>query len=457
MSQLPILQENAFLTLLIKDNLIHANLAYSNLSNQRSYILSDSTDLSPLKFRLDDTIFTKNFWFEYFDSLEKVFNWNIVDKRFEDVFKIRSFEEEEIGVMGIKVIIDDNQPFFKNILVSLHNFSRDIIIKTSDDKYMEDICSGLLDRLEYNDLIWLDLDISHFSIYRASKVVSKALSSNDQETSRIKFVSSKIDWKNEIGLIDFIKSSKVKSFFSQNTLDSEISDRWANFIAHSCEYIADPLLHDILRAFSTMQILSMKQENRDKLNNICADNCVLFLTGSIPKLLTIKELLFAVIDGLELDGVFDIYIDNENRLLTFGKNFIEKEKTSSITIFRGDILPFAFKLLIPEISQKNKDKVIFSGKVLARNEQERDIFAFGSSLQVLQIPHVDEKIIVQGELKNGAVFSNLVYKNIEFLSVKNSLEYKYLVIDARMRPIIYGPSAQENRIKFKIWGDADKE
>jgi hypothetical protein len=40
--------------------------------------------------------------------------------------------------------------------------------------------------------------------------------------------------------------------------------------------------------------------------------------------------------------------------------------------------------------------VIFSGKVLAKNEQERDIFAFGSSLQVLQIPHVDEKIIVQG-------------------------------------------------------------
>ena len=457
MSQLPILQGNAFLTLLIKDNFIHANLAFSNLSDQRSYILSDSTDLSPLKFRLDDIVFTKRFWLEYFDSLERVFNWEITDKRFEDVFKIKSFEEEGIGVKGVKVIVDDNQPFFKNILVSLHDFSRDITIKTADDKYMEDICSGLLNRLGYNDLIWLDLDISHFSIYRASKVISKAVSNNDQETSSVKFTSSKIDWKNEIGLIDFIKSSKVKSFFSQNTSDSEISDRWANFIAHSCEYIADPLLHDILRAFSTMQILSIKQENNANLNNIYTDNCALFLTGSIPKLLTIKELLFAVIDGLELDGIFDMYIDKENKLLTFGKSFIDREKTSDITIFRGDILPRAFKLLIPEISQKNKDKVIFSGKVLAKNEEERDIFAFGSSLQILQIPHVDDKIIVQGELKNGVVFSNLVYKNIEFLSVKNSLEYKYLVVDARMRPIIYGPSAQENRIKFKVWGNADKE
>ena len=71
--------------------------------------------------------------------------------------------------------------------------------------------------------------------------------------------------ENEIGLIDFIKSSKIKAFFSQDTSSSEISDRWANFIAHNCEYIADPLLHDILRAFTTMQILSIKQQNKDKL------------------------------------------------------------------------------------------------------------------------------------------------------------------------------------------------
>ncbi|HOV17421.1 MAG TPA: hypothetical protein PK145_00155 [Candidatus Dojkabacteria bacterium] len=457
MTQLPILQENSFLTLLIKDNFIHANLAYSDLSTHRSYILSDSTDLSPLKFRLDDVVFTRNFWFEYFDSLEKVFNWDIVDKRFEGVFKIKHFEREGIGVGGVKIIVDDNQPFFKNIFLSLRDFSRDISIKVGDDKYMEEICKGLLERLGYSDLIWLDLDISHFSIYRARKEELKAVSKNEQPITKIQFTSSKIDWKNEIGLIDFIKSSKIKAFFSQDTSSSEISDRWANFIAHNCEYIADPLLHDILRAFTTMQILSIKQQNKDKLGDIFGENSAIILTGSIPKLLTIKELLFAVIDGLELDGIFDMYIDNENKLLTFGKNFIEKEKASDIVVFRGDILPSIFKLLIPEISRKNKDKVIFSGKVLAQNQDTREMFAFGSSLQILKIPHVDEKIIIQGELKNGAVFSNLTYTDIEFLSIKNSLEYKYLIVDGRMRPIVYGPSAQENRIKFKVWGDADKE
>ncbi len=93
--------------------------------------------------------------------------------------------------------------------------------------------------------------------------------------------------------------------------------------------------------------------------------------------------------------------------------------------------------------------MIFSGKTFAQNQDTRDMFAFGSSLQILKIPHVDEKIIIQGELKNGkAVFSNLTYTDIEFLSIKNSLEYKYLIVDGRMRPIVYGPSAQENRIKF---------
>ncbi|NLE30904.1 hypothetical protein GX618_01350, partial [Candidatus Dojkabacteria bacterium] len=89
MNILPTFKENAYLTLLIKDNFIYANLAYSNLVAQRTFLLSDSTDLSPLKFRLDDITFTKEFWFEYFDSLEKFFDWDIVDRTYEGIFKIK--------------------------------------------------------------------------------------------------------------------------------------------------------------------------------------------------------------------------------------------------------------------------------------------------------------------------------------------------------------------------------
>ena len=169
MNILPTFKENAFLTLVIKDNFVYANLAYSNLIAQRTYILSDRTDLSPLKFRLDDFAFTKEFWYEYFDSLEKVFDWDIVDRTYEGIFKIKEFEREEVGVSGIKVLIDDNQPFFKNILISLKEFSSDISIKILDDKYINQLMYGFLDRMGYTQIYWIDLDISHFSIYVAKK------------------------------------------------------------------------------------------------------------------------------------------------------------------------------------------------------------------------------------------------------------------------------------------------
>ena len=167
MDTLPVLKKNAYLTVLIKDNYIFANLAYTDLSAQKTYMLSDKTDLSPLKFRLDDNVFTKNFWFEYFDSLEKVFDWDIVNREWGDDFRIKDFEREEIGVSGIKVVVDDNQSFFKNIYLSLKEFSKDIVLRILDDRYMEVLTKGLVERLEYDDIVWLDLDFSHFSIFRA--------------------------------------------------------------------------------------------------------------------------------------------------------------------------------------------------------------------------------------------------------------------------------------------------
>ncbi len=456
MNQLPILKENAYLTLLIKDNFIHANLAYTNFSTQRTYILSDSTDLSSLKFRLDDIGFTKNFWYEYFDSLEKTFDWNLVDKVIEGVFQIKGFEKEELGVSGIKVLIDDNQAFFKNILISLKEFSNDIVLKVLDDKYIENICNGVLSRFGYNDIIWIDLDIANFSVYR-SKLVDNTGFLSKERSSGFKFSASKIDWSNEIGLIDFVKSTKLKAFLSTENSSEEISDKWANLIAHNCEYLIDPVLHDLLRGFTTLQLLSIKQENREKFQNIIGENTAIIVTGNISNLLSKRELLFSIIDGLELEGVYDLYIDKESKLFTFGKSLIEKEKSEDIIVLRGDVLSNALKIVIPEVHSKSKNKVIYSGEATAQGVNPRSMYAFGSSLQILQIPEIGESVVVNGELKNGTQFTHSTSKTIEFLSKREAFSFEYLVIDARLRPIVYGPTAQENRIKFKVWGNGDKE
>lgn len=458
MDILPMLKQNAFLTLLIKDNFIFANLAYSDFTAQRTYLLSDTTDLSPLKFRLDDITFTKNFWFEYFNSLEKLFDWDIVDRTYEGVFKIQKFVKEEVGVSGIKVIVDDNQPFFKNIFTSIKDFSKDIALKILDDRHIEMLSRGIIERFGYEDVVWVDLDISHFSVYRTKKISSSGGIFNSREIeNEIKFNSSKIDWNNEIGLIDFVKSSKLRAFLSVESPSEEISDRWANLIAHSCEYLFDPVLHDILRAFTTFQLLSIKQSNREKLDNIVGSNCAIFVSGNISKLLNKRELLLSIIDGLELEGIIDLFIDKENRVLTFGRNMIEKEQSEDIVVLKGDILPSANKILIPDVPSKSKNKIIFSGKSLSQGNDPRDIYALGSVLQILKLPDMGDKVIVEGELVNGAVFSHLTFNKIEFLSNMNGLKYEYLVVDGRCRPIVYGPSIQDNRHKLNLWGDGDKK
>ncbi|KKP65515.1 MAG: hypothetical protein UR61_C0019G0008 [candidate division WS6 bacterium GW2011_GWE1_34_7] len=447
MDILPVLKKNSYLTVLIKDNYISANLAYTDLSVQRTYVLSDRTDLSPLKFRLDDIVFNKEFWFEYFNSLEKVFDWDIIDREWGDNFKIKEFEREEVGVTGIKVIVDDNQPFFKNIFLSLKEFSKDIVLRILDDRYMEVLVKGLVNRLEYDDIVWLDLDFSHFSIYRGKK----------EKDGNIKFVLTKIDWANEIGLIDFVKSSKLNAFLSVDSSSEDILNRWANCIAHGYEYISDAMLNDIIRAFTTLQILSTKQSNKEKFDELGKLNTAIFISGKIPQLLEIRELLLSVIDGLELDGVFDLFVDRESKLFTYGRSMIEKEESESIVVLKGDILPKAIKLLIPEVPSKSKSKIIFSGKIYSQLLEPHEIYSLGSSLEIFKLPSRDEKLLIEGELKNGTVFSHLSFKQIQYISSKKVLEYEYLVIDGRSRPIVYGPSPHDNRVKLRIWGNGDKE
>lgn len=457
MNTLPMLRKSAYLNLLIKDNFVYANLAYSDISAQRTYILSDATDLSPLKFRLDDLTFSKNFWYEYFNSLERVLDWDIVDRSFEGIFKIKEFEREEVGVTGIKVLIDDDQPFFKKIFLSIREFSNDISLKILDNKQFKLLTSGIQERVYYDDVIWIDLDISHFSIFRNKKGSTQSGIFSKNISTESSFECCKIDWNSEIGLIDFIKNSKISAFLTTDLSSDEILNKWANLIAHNCEYILDPGLHDLLRAFTTLQLLSMKKDNGEKLGNTVCKNSGIFISGNIPNLLTKRELLLSIIDGLELEGTFDLFVDKDNRVLSFGKSMIDKEQSEDIVVFRGDILPKAYKVIVPEIPVKAKNKIIFSGKALAQGVEDREIYALGSMMQILKVPDIGEKVVVQGELKNGAIFSHFTSNSVEFLSSKNTVMYEYLVVDGRHRPIIYGPSAQSNRIKLKIWGDGDKE
>lgn len=457
MDTLPILKQNAYLTISVKENHIFANLAYTDFLAQKTYMLSDVTDLSPLKFRMDDIVFNKYFWFEYFSSLEKALDWDIVDKQWEGIFKVIKFQEEGVGVGGIKIFVDDNQPFFNKIYLSLKEFSRDIVLRVVDDKYMEYLIEGLRDRLGYEDILWIDMDLSHFTVYRSRYKGSGSSIFKRKNKEDLEFTVSKISWSSEIGLIDSIKNSKLQAFLSVQSNNEEILNRWANFVANTPENISDSFIEDILRSFTTIQNLSIKESNRGKLDDFGREGSAVILTGKLTTLLDRRDLYLSIIDGFELEGVFDLYIDDENRLINFGKNLIEASQSDEIMVIKRDVVPHAVKVIVPEVPMKAKAKVVFSGKLMSQNFEQRDIYAFNPTLEVFNIPNTTEKVVLEGLLRNGSVLTHYSSNEISFVSGYGGVLYNSLIIDCRIRPVIYGPKAEDNRIKLQNWKDGNKE
>ena len=458
MDTLPILKKNAYLTLLIKDNHIFANLAYTDFVAQKTYMLSDTTDLSPLKFRMDDIVFNREFWFEYFNSLEKALGWDFVDRQWQGVFKIVNFQDEGEGVSGMKVLVDDNQPFFNEIYSSLKEFSKDIALRVVDDKYMKGIIEGLRDRLGYEDILWIDIDLSHFTVYRARDRVSSSGIFSKEKKKEKEFSTSKISWSSEIGLIDSIKSSKLQAFLSLESNSDNVIDRWANFVAQTPDYISDPNVQDILRSFVTIQNLSMFESNREKFDSFGRKNSAIFLTGKLAKIMEKRNLLFSLIDGFELEGIFDIFLDSENRVVSYGKNLIEGSQSEDILVIKGDVLPSVCKVVIPQISvSKGKNKIVFSGSIVSQDFEKIDIYAINPNLEIFNIPYKANKVVVEGELKNGAVLTHYTNTDISFISAHEGILYDSLVLDCRIRPVVYGPKPKDNKIKLQNWSNGNKK
>ncbi len=460
MNELPILQKNAYLTVAIKDNHIFANLAYADFVAGRTYILSDITDLAPLKFRMDDIVFNSKFWGEYFEALEHEFEWEIVNRGWEGSFRFLEFEKEGIGVNGIKVLVDDTQPFFTNIFNSLKEFSKDIVVRVVDDNFTKSLMEGLVERLGYDDLLWIDLDLSHFSVFRyRSDTITKGVFNKSQDIVK-NFTSSKINWNNEIGLVDSIRNSKLQAFIAAETSSEELLNKWANFVAYSVDNISDVLIEDVLRSFTTIQLLSIKSDNKDKIEafGTKADKSAILVTGKIPRLLPKKLLALSIIDGLELDGSFDMFVDINNTVISYGRNMIDASNSREILVLKNDVLPVASKVLIPELRSGNaKNKVIYSARVISQDFEQKEIYAINPNFEIFPIPYVSNKVLVEGVFKNSALLNQGRESTFDFISSTASVLYDSLIVDARFRPVVYGPRNIDNKVKLQMWLNGNKE
>ena len=445
MSTLPILQKNSYLNLVISDNGIWAHLAYTDHNAGREYILSDYTDINPLKDRLDDDFFSKQFWYDYFDNLEKVFNWDIVDRNGFDLFSFRKFKEEGDGVSGIKILMDENQKFFNKIFSTLRDFSNDIALRIIDDKYMYSLVESLADRLDYKDLLYISYDLMEFKIYRTLK---------DSETGKRETVKTKIEWGNEYGLIEAVKDSRLKAFLATDINSKDLINYWSNFVLNRVNFCDDPNILDILRAYTTIQTHSMHQDSKEKLAGIgIQGNTAIITSGQVPMILGKSKTLLTLIDGLEIAGTADYYHDTEQRVISFGKSYVSGTSSTDIILTRKEIISTATKVFIPEIKNRKKiSQVVLSGYTDSLEGEKQSFFVLSPEFTFMPLPLHREKLIIEGDFKNGAYLLNWDQRNgISFISVPDKMKYDSLLIDARPKPVVYGPDIYANKLKLQQW------
>lgn len=447
MPKLPLLEKNAYLSLVIKDNGLWAHLAYTDHNANREYVLGDFTDLHPLRHRLDDDIFTRDFWYNYFDNLEKVFNWDIVDRGKNSIFTFRQFKNEGDGVNGIRVQIDDNQEFFDKIFASIRNFSKDISLRVVDDRYMQETLEELIEKGEYEDIMYVDMDLMDFSIFRVRKIYDKK-----EKREKKVFSRAKISWKNDLDLVDSVKDSRFKAFLATDLNQKDIFNYWSNFVLNRVFSSEDPNILDILRSYSTIQNHSLFRDNKAKLEGfgVSGKESCLIISGYIPQVLGKSKTLLTLIDGLELEGSFDCTWDLDMRLLSYGKSYVHATKSVDVILTSKVIHPVFTRVIIPRHRFTTPNKVIFNGKIESLEQKESEILAISCKFNYIDLPEQD-RFVFSGVLKDAFKIPPERGRGIDLVSSNEGKKYESLLVDVRPRPIVYGPDSYSNKSKLQNW------
>lgn len=438
--------------MIIKDNGIWTHLAYSDHDAGREYILSDFTDINPLRFRLDDNFFSKGFWYDYFDNLEKIFNWNIVDKNSLSIFTFRKFKDEGDGISGLRIQIDDNQKFFDKIFQSVRDFSNDISLRVVDDRYMETLLKGLADRLGYEDLLYIDMDLYDLSVFRVIDVYDK-----DKNVSKA-FFKSKKSWSNDLALIDSLRDNRFRAFLGTDVGNSELINCWSNFVLDKPLVVKEQSIVDIIRSYCTIQNFSLLRDNKQKLQKfgMTYENTCVIVSGSLSRILGKSKTLLSIIDGLELEGEFDCIFDFESKILTFGKSYVSGLESADIILTKKDFLSSVTKVIIPQVKGNVDNKVIASGTIESLDVSKSEFYVIAPQFTYLNLPRHEEKLIIEGKFRNGAKLATSWEDSISMLSIPGSKQYESLLVDARPRPIVYGPDIYANKIKLQRWLNDNK-
>ncbi len=434
-TNIPLLDKNAYLEVLVQGGQIYANLAYSHYGANRSYVLNHVQ-----RFDRVEDLGVADFWVEYFSALERFLDWEFL--RVPDVIDtgsdfLQGFVDEGKGVSGVSFRVDERISGREEISKIIESLLGEINFYTSGNNYRIELCKGLGERMAYEDVVIVNLDLL------------------GAEVARSNGGHGKVHWDNEFALIDNIHNSKFKAFLSSGDSINKLTNLWANFILHPVDSSDDDSLKDLVRAYLTLQVLSIFNNNTKSFEKVGTQKSTLIvLTGEMLELLGEKELMIAIIDGLEIRGQFDLLIDSRHKLYSYGRRYVDGINAQDFIVNKELVINDMYKVLVPEVGTVNeKDKVIFQGAKIIAGEEDQSVNAIAPEVSEFEL-NQELKCLFDGKFVNSAYIDGDSVKKsdlFEMISQPNAASYAKVIIDGRFKPVVYGPNAKANSKKLNRW------
>ncbi|WKZ31358.1 MAG: hypothetical protein QY318_01120 [Candidatus Dojkabacteria bacterium] len=464
MGRLSLLEKNAFLSIYANRYGLHATFAYSHYEIDRSYTFNDFTVID----WENDPVGEYDFWLEYLQKLGDKFEWEFLENSFSkfSMGKVREFEDEGEGVSAIRFVFDGNLEERSKSINAIHGYFPEVIVEVLDNKKGRDLLSKLAIRLGYRDALLIDLNLHKFEIFR-SKVNEKTRSANlaDIHDKPWDSAHSKISWDSNRALIEKLKDARLKAFATVDPEGSVVYNQWANLVCDRYASTSNRNLLDILRSYATVQLLSMF--NSAKLFDGMGQGqkpTLLIITGGIPSMLKSDQTYLAILDGLQLRGSFDVMFSSNYEVFTLADEFIEGVNAKYYIVTLGQITERMERLFAPDIPGRPEEKkTVFMANITTKGTGEKTVYALASSIANIDLPK--EEYVIDGDFVKGAYIeggsllgmsggekkSSRKGEGFMWHSAKEKLQIDRIVVDARYKPVVYGPDYRVNKNKISSW------
>ncbi|MCK9368999.1 hypothetical protein M0R04_03490 [Candidatus Dojkabacteria bacterium] len=437
--KLPQLEKNAYLAIYISDSTINAHLIYADYVSGRNYTLSDTTLLDFQNPEISDT----RFWKQYFEEIQKKFNWEILRGK-----EIINFAAEGIGVSAVTVYVSESGSSKERVVSGIREVCLEAKFEIISEKYIEKLLESYSKKDGWEDIFLVNLDLFEFTVRRYTKNTGRISLKSENEYG--KYNSSKISWLSRENLINNISNTKLKAFLAFDCPETKRENMWANFVLNPSLKTDSPIISDVLRSYITIQLLTILNENKGKyLDCGYKGKTLIVLSGSISNENN-KKFLISILDGLEARGEISVLVDKGSKFLTLGEKYIKGIENDEFVVGRGDIYEQMYKIYVCEGVSGSKKSVILTGRVESSEQESRDLFSLYP--EFTYIPLNLGNSVVKCKLVKGAYFGNKK-KEFEMENLPMQIRYTGIIIDGRAKPVVYGPDILKNRSKINSWLD----